>query len=151
MGVHMTTVHAYPKTMRSAQEAARGSDLCVLGVTVLTSMDDEDVAAAGYGSPAADLVLNRAADASAAGIGGIVASAQEAAGIRKIIKPDMAIVTPGIRPSGSAAGDQKRVMTPGDAISAGATHLVVGRPITAAPDPRAAAEAVLAEMSAVNN
>ena len=97
------------------------------------------------------IVLNRAADASAAGIGGIVASAQEAAGIRKIIKPDMAIVTPGIRPSGSAAGDQKRVMTPGDAISAGATHLVVGRPITAAPDPRAAAEAVLAEMSAVNN
>ena len=150
MGVDMTTVHAYPKTMRSAQAAARGSSLCILGVTVLTSMDDEDVASAGYGLAARDLVLKRAADASAAGVGGIVASAQEAGEIRKIVDPEMAIVTPGIRPAGSVAGDQKRVMTPSDAMTAGATHLVVGRPITAASDPKASATAILAEMTSVS-
>lgn len=146
MGVQMTTIHAYPKAMMAAVEAAKGSDLCVLGVTVLTSMDDADLRDAGYQHNAPELVLQRARQASEAGMGGIVASAQEAAAIRQTVRDDMAIVTPGIRPSGADVGDQKRVMTPKDAISAGATHLVVGRPITAATDPKAAAAAILAEI-----
>lgn len=147
MGVAMTTLHAYPKAMCSAVKVAKGSNLCLLGVTVLTSMDDEDLKAAGYAYSAEDLVLHRAKDASESGMGGVVASANEAAQIRKIIRPDMAIVTPGIRPTGSDAGDQKRVMTPQKAIKAGATHLVVGRPITAAADPKAAAEAIIEEIA----
>lgn len=148
MGVSMTTLHAYPKAMRAAIEAAEGSDLCLLGVTVLTSMDDEDLKDAGYAYTAEELVTVRAVQASAMGMGGVVASANEAAAIRANIRPDMAIVTPGIRPAGSDAGDQKRVMTPGRAIAAGATHLVVGRPITAANDPKASAEAILKEIEA---
>lgn len=148
MGVSMTTLHAYPKAMRAAIEAAEGSDLCLLGVTVLTSMDDEDLKDAGYAYTAEELVTVRAVQASAMGMGGVVASANEAAAIRENIRPDMAIVTPGIRPAGSDAGDQKRVMTPGRAIAAGATHLVVGRPITAANDPKASAEAILKEIEA---
>lgn len=147
MGVQMTTIHAYPKAMKAAVEAAKGSDLCLLGVTVLTSMDDSDLANAGYSGSANDLVFKRAEIASQLGMGGIVASAREAAGVRKLISPNMAIVTPGIRPAGSDIGDQKRVMTPADAISAGATHLVVGRPITAAEDPKSEAEAVVAEIA----
>ncbi len=146
LGVQMTTLHAYPKAMKGAVEAAQGTDLCLLGVTVLTSMDDQDLQDAGYQDQAPQLVLKRAEQASRIGMGGIVASAQEAAQIRNSIRDDMAIVTPGIRPSGSDVGDQKRVMTPKDAISAGATHLVVGRPITAAPDPKAAAEGIIAEI-----
>ena len=146
LGVAMTTIHAYPKAMHSAVEAARGSPLTLLGVTVLTSMDDEDVAQAGYAIAARDLVLKRAEVAKNAGMGGVVVSAQEAAAVRELVGPEMAIVTPGIRPSGSASGDQKRVMTPSDAIKAGASHLVVGRPITAAADPVAAAEDILAEI-----
>lgn len=150
MGVEMTTIHAYPKAMRAAVEVAKGSDLCLLGVTVLTSMDDDDLKAAGYAHQANDLVLKRAEDASSAGMGGVVASAKEAASIRKIIAPDMAIVTPGIRPAGADVGDQKRVMTPGDAISAGATHLVVGRPVTGADDPKSAAQAIIDEIAAAS-
>ncbi len=146
-GVHMLTLHAYPKAMRSAVEAARGSDLCLLGVTVLTSMDDNDLAEAGYADNARELVLKRAKQAKEANMGGVVASALEAAAIRQTVGPDMAIVTPGIRPRGASAGDQKRVMTPGEAIAAGASHLVVGRPIVGASDPKAAATAVLDEMS----
>lgn len=146
MGVQMTTIHAYPKAMRSAVKAAAGSDLCLLGVTVLTSMDDADLGAAGYSGDAESLVKRRAADASEAGMGGVVASAMEAKQIREVVRPDMAIVTPGIRPQGSDAGDQKRVMTPAKAIRAGATHLVVGRPITQAEDPAAAARQVLDEI-----
>lgn len=148
MGVQMTTLHAYPKAMKAAVEAAKGSDLCLLGVTVLTSMDDADLADAGYAHEARDLVLSRASQASEIGMGGVVASAQEASDIRKCIRPNMAIVTPGIRPSGTAVGDQKRVMTPGDAIAAGSTHLVVGRPITAAADPKPAAQAIIEEIAA---
>ena len=106
MGVAMTTIHAYPKAMRAAVEAARGSNLCLLGVTVLTSMDDADLKAAGYVDSARELVLKRAADASEAGMGGIVASALEAPAIREIVGPEMAVVTPGIRPAGSDAGDR---------------------------------------------
>ena len=146
-GATMLTIHAYPKTMRVAAKAAAGSDLCVLGVTVLTSMDDADVKEAGYERDAAGLVALRAQQAKDAGIGGIVASPQEAQMVRSILGPKMAIVTPGIRPSGSEMGDQKRVMTPADALAAGASHLVVARPIIAAPDPRAAALAILAEMA----
>jgi len=146
-GATMLTIHAYPKTMRVAAKAAAGSELCVLGVTVLTSMDDADVKEAGYERDAAGLVALRAQQAKDAGIGGIVASPQEAQMVRSILGPKMAIVTPGIRPSGSEMGDQKRVMTPADALAAGASHLVVARPIIAAPDPRAAALAILAEMA----
>jgi orotidine-5'-phosphate decarboxylase len=147
MGMSMLTLHAYPKAMRAAVEAARGSDLCLLGVTVLTSMDEQDVIDAGYEYDPHTLVLRRAEQARAAGMGGIVCSAEESAAVRKIVGPDMAIVTPGIRPAGSDRGDQKRVMTPADALAAGSSHLVVARPIVKAADPRAAALAILDEMS----
>ena len=147
MDVQMTTIHAYPKAMKAAVEAARGSDLYLLGVTVLTSMDNQDLLDAGFAQKAEELVLRRAEQASQIGMGGVVSSAKEAEGIRKIINPDMAIVTPGIRPSGSDAGDQKRVMTPAEAITAGSTHLVVGRPITGVEDPKQAAQEVLDEIA----
>lgn len=146
-GAAMLTVHAYPKTMRAAAKAAAGTGLCVLGVTVLTSMDDADVKEAGYERDAAGLVALRAQQARDAGIGGIVSSPHEAEMVRTIVGPKMQIVTPGIRPAGAAAGDQKRVMGPAEALGAGATHLVVARPIIEAPDPAAAARAVLAEMN----
>ncbi|KAB0682909.1 orotidine-5'-phosphate decarboxylase [Aureimonas leprariae] len=150
LGAAMTTVHAYPKVMRAAAKAAAGTDLLVLGVTVLTSMDDADLVEAGYGEASvASLVERRAAQARDAGMGGIVASAAEAGRLREIVGRGMAIVTPGIRPTGAAAGDQKRVVTPADALRAGASHLVVARPIVGAPDRRAAAAAILAEMAAV--
>ncbi|MBY3244072.1 orotidine-5'-phosphate decarboxylase [Rhizobium laguerreae] len=146
MGMSMLTLHAYPKAMKAAVEAAAGSGLCLLGVTVLTSMDADDLAEAGYSQDPHSLALRRAEQARAAGMGGIVCSAEEAAAVREIVGPDMAIVTPGIRPDGSDKGDQKRVMTPFDALKAGATHLVVGRPVVKAPDPRDAARAILSEM-----
>ncbi|TPI43640.1 orotidine-5'-phosphate decarboxylase [Mesorhizobium sp. B2-9-1] len=146
MGVTMLTLHAYPKTMRAAVEAAKGSELCLLGVTVLTSMDEQDVIDAGYEYDPHTLVLRRSEQALHAGMGGIVCSAEEAEAVRRIVGPDLAVVTPGIRPAGSGHGDQKRVVTPAQAIRNGSSHLVVGRPIVAAPDRRAAAEAILAEM-----
>ena len=146
MGVHMTTIHAYPKAMKAAVHAAKGSGLCLLGVTVLTSMDDGDLIEAGYELSAEELVIRRAEAAAKAGMGGVVSSAREASRIKPIVSPEMAIVTPGIRPQGSDVGDQKRVMTPADAIRSGATHLVVGRPITGAEDPAAAAGSVLSEI-----
>jgi orotidine-5'-phosphate decarboxylase len=145
-GATMLTVHAYPQCMRAAVKGAAGSGLTVLGVSVLTSMDDNDVAEAGFAGDTLELVDLRARQARAAGIGGLVCSPQEAEMVRAIVGPDMAIVTPGIRPAGSAAGDQKRTLGPADALAAGSTHLVVGRPITASADPRAAARAILAEM-----
>lgn len=146
MGVSMLTLHAYPKAMRAAVEAAAGSELCLLGVTVLTSMDDADLREAGYLDTPEKLVLKRAQQARDAGMGGIVASAVEASAIRQTIGNEMAVVTPGIRPAGAEKGDQKRVMTPADALKAGASHLVVARPIVAASDCKAAAQAILAEM-----
>ena len=148
IGVSMLTLHAYPKAMRAAVEAARGSDLTLLGVTVLTSMDEQDLVDAGYEYDPHTLVLRRAEQALGAGMGGVVCSADEAAAVRKIVGPELAVVTPGIRPAGADHGDQKRVMTPADAIRAGASHLVVARPIVKAPDRRAAAQAILAEMAA---
>ena len=146
-GATMLTLHAYPKAMQAAVKAAEGSDLCLLGVTVLTSMDQPDLEEAGYGLSIEALVSRRATQARDAGMGGLVASAFEARNIREIVGPDMAIVTPGIRPAGSDKGDQKRVMTPAEALGAGASHLVVARPIIAAQNPRQAAEAVLGEMA----
>ncbi|WP_047461074.1 orotidine-5'-phosphate decarboxylase [Rhizobium rhizogenes] len=148
MGMSMLTLHAYPKAMKAAVAAAKGSDLCLLGVTVLTSMDEEDLIAAGYEYDPHTLVLKRAEQALLAGMGGIVCSAEEASAVRKIIGPDMALVTPGIRPAGSDKGDQKRVMTPAEGIRAGSSHLVVARPIVKAADPREAARAILSEMDA---
>jgi orotidine-5'-phosphate decarboxylase len=143
LGVSMLTIHAYPKAMRAAVEAAKGSPLCLLGVTVLTSMDHADLLDAGYQWDPYGLVLRRAAQARGVGMGGIVCSPEEAANVRKILGPDMALVTPGIRPAGADKGDQKRVATPHQAISAGASHLVVGRPITSAKDQRQATEVIL--------
>jgi orotidine-5'-phosphate decarboxylase len=148
MGVTMLTVHAYPKAMKAAVAAARGSDLRLLAVSILTSMDEQDMLDAGYEYDPHTLVLRRSEQALQAGMGGIVCAASEAAAVRKIVGPKLAVVTPGIRPAGADAGDQKRVMTPGDAIRAGASHLVVARPIVGAPDRAAAAQAILAEMSA---
>ncbi|MFP5077851.1 orotidine-5'-phosphate decarboxylase [Rhizobium sp. YIM 134829] len=146
MGVFMLTLHAYPKAMAAAVEAAKGSGLCLLGVTVLTSMDAADLIEAGYRDTPEALVLSRAAQARAAGMGGIVCSAAEAEAVRATVGPDLAVVTPGIRPVGADHGDQKRVVTPYDAIVAGASHLVVGRPIVKAEDPRAATRAILDDM-----
>jgi orotidine-5'-phosphate decarboxylase len=146
MGMTMLTLHAYPKTMKAAVEAARGSDLCLLGVTVLTSMDEQDVIDAGYEHDPHTLVLRRSEQALHAGMGGIVCSAAEAEAVRRIVGPNMAVVTPGIRPKGSDHGDQKRVVTPAQAIRNGSSHLVVGRPIVSAADRRAVAEAILDEM-----
>lgn len=148
LGVAMLTVHAYPQVMRAAARAAHGSGLTVLGVTVLTSMNQSDLDEAGYATPLPDLVARRAAQAGEAGIGGIVASAAEAAAIRAIVGPGMAIVTPGIRPSFADADDQKRIVTPADALKAGASHLVVARPVIRAADPARAAETIKAEMAA---
>ena len=145
-GATLLTVHAYPQCMRAAVKGAAGSGLGILGVSVLTSMDDRDVAEAGFARDTAGLVSLRAGQAKAAGVAGLVCSPREAAMVRAIVGPQMAIVTPGIRPAGSAVGDQKRVMGPAEALAAGASHLVVGRPITAAADPKAAAQAILAEM-----
>ncbi|WP_186391462.1 MULTISPECIES: orotidine-5'-phosphate decarboxylase [unclassified Pannonibacter] len=151
MGVRFVTLHAYPKTMRAAVAALQETDardLCLLGVTVLTSMDEEDLLAAGYRGPVAGLVEARAGDARAAGMGGIVCSPLEAGLVRKAVGGELVVVTPGVRPAGSDKGDQKRVMTPGDAIRAGSDYLVIGRPISRAAAPRRAAEAIAAEIEA---
>ncbi len=148
MGVTFATIHAYPKAMRAAVQGRGTAPLGLLAVTVLTSMDDADLNAAGYGSTAEDLVEQRARDAEAAGMTGIVCSAQEVERLRKVLRPETLLVTPGIRPAGSDVGDQRRVMTPADAVRAGSDYLVIGRPIAAAPDPGAAAETIAAEIAA---
>ena len=114
---------------------------------MLTSYDDADLAEAGYSGTSAELVARRAAQARDLGVDGVVCAAPEARQVRSILGPGRLIVTPGIRPAGAATDDQKRIVTPAEALAAGADHLVVGRPITAAADPRAAAEAILAEMA----
>jgi orotidine-5'-phosphate decarboxylase len=147
LGASFLTVHAYPQTMHAAVDARKGSGLRLLAVTVLTSYDDADLAAAGYDFTVSELVGERAAQARDVGIDGLVCSGEEAAMLRPIVGAGMVLVTPGIRPAGAAAGDQKRIMTPAAAIAAGADHLVVGRPIVAAPDPKSAAEAIIAEIA----
>jgi len=146
LGASFLTVHAYPQTMKAAVEGKQGSTLRILAVTVLTSYDDADLAAAGYDMSVGELAAERAAQARDTGVDGLVCSAEEAAHLRLIAGSNMVLVTPGIRPAGSASGDQKRVMTPGNAIAAGADYLVVGRPIVEAPDPKAAAERIVNEI-----
>jgi orotidine-5'-phosphate decarboxylase len=146
MGATFLTVHAYPQTMKSAMEGARGSNLRILAVTVLTSLDDADLMEAGYRMNVAELAARRAQQARDIGIDGLVCSPEEVANLRSITGKGMALVTPGIRPIGSAAGDQKRFTTPAKAIAGGADYLVVGRPIVDAPEPKAAADAIVAEI-----
>jgi len=147
LGATFLTVHAYPQTMKAAVEGKRGSALRILAVTVLTSYDDADLAAAGYEMSVGELAAARAAQARDTGIDGLVCSAEEAASLRSIAGPGMVLVTPGIRPAGSASGDQKRIMTPARAIEAGADYLVVGRPIVEAADPKATADAIVSEIA----
>ncbi|MEX2035498.1 MAG: orotidine-5'-phosphate decarboxylase [Xanthobacteraceae bacterium] len=147
LGATFLTVHAYPQTMHAAIDARKGSGLRILAVTVLTSYDDADLAAAGYDFTVPELVAARAAQARDIGVDGLVCSAEEAANLRSIIDAGMVLVTPGIRPADTEKGDQKRVMTPADAIAAGADYLVVGRPILEAQDPKAAAEAIVGEIA----
>jgi orotidine-5'-phosphate decarboxylase len=148
LGVSFLTVHAYPQTMKAAVAARDGSDLKILAVTVLTSYDDIDLAESGYSQSVDALVVRRAQQAHDLGVDGLVCSPEEASPLRLAVGHDMVFVTPGIRPQGSARGDQKRVTTPGQAIRAGADYLVVGRPITAAPDPKSAAQAIVDEIAA---
>lgn len=148
LGARFLTVHAYPQTMKAAKLAATGSTLRLLGVTVLTSYDDHDLADAGYAFGVADLVARRAAQAHEAGLDGLILSAQEAGAVRARFGHDMVLVTPGIRPANVEASGQKRTMTPTSAIAAGADYLVVGRPVTRAKHPRDAAEAIIAEIAA---
>lgn len=142
------TVHGDPHVVRAAKEGAAGSNLKILAVTILTSLDRNDLDASCYkDGDVADLVLERAGKAMNAGADGVIASPQEAALIRAL--PEAAgklIVTPGVRPAGADLGDQKRVMTPADAIRAGVDHMVVGRPIHKAADPAQAARAIIDEI-----
>lgn len=148
-GADLLTVHAEPPVMRAAVAGREGSQLRILGVTVLTSYDDAMLAEMGYAYGARDLVLRRVEQALEAGVDGVVASAHEATEIRQRFGDDFLIVTPGIRPAGADIGDQKRVATPAAALAQGATHLVVGRPVNAAEDPAAAARAIVEEMAGV--
>ncbi len=147
VGASFLTVHAYPQTMQAAVDARHGSSLKILAVTVLTSYDDADVARAGYGLGVAALAERRARQARELGIDGLVCSAEEAGGLRAVAGPDMLLVTPGIRPAGADSGDQKRIMTPAAAIRAGSDYLVVGRPIAGVVDPKAAADAIVREVT----
>jgi orotidine-5'-phosphate decarboxylase len=147
LGAAFLTVHAYPQTMRAALAGKTDSSLKLLAVTVLTSYDDADAREAGYAASVDELVATRAAQARDIGIDGVVCAAPEAARVRAILGLGRLIVTPGIRPAGAAAGDQKRIVTPADAIRAGVDHIVVGRPITGAADPKGAAEAIVEEMT----
>jgi orotidine-5'-phosphate decarboxylase len=150
LGATFLTVHAYPQTMHAAIDARGDSSLRILAVTVLTSYNDADLAAAGYDFTVDELVAERAAQARDVGVDGIVCSAKEAAMLRPIVGPRLALVTPGIRPTGADTGDQKRIMTPSAAIAAGANYLVVGRPIIEAKDPRAAADAIVKEIASAS-
>jgi orotidine-5'-phosphate decarboxylase len=150
LGVSMLTVHASggSKMLKAAAEAAAQSPAkpMVLAVTVLTSLSDADLAEIGVSGHIQTQVLRLGSLARAAGCGGLVASGQETRELRRELGDDFAIVTPGVRPTGTAAGDQARLLTPKDAIAAGATYLVVGRPILEAPNPAQAAEAIVTEI-----
>ena len=139
LGADFLTVHARPDVMAAAAKGKGNSGLKVLGVTVLTSLDQQALDDIGYYMSAEELVMRRVAQAIEAGIDGVVSSPLEAREIRNQVPSDFLIVTPGVRLAGADKGDQKRVSTPGDAIGAGASHIVVGRPITQADNPRVAA------------
>lgn len=142
----LLTVHARPDVMRAAVAGRGSSSLKILGVTVLTSLDQQALLDIGYNDNAEKLVMRRVEQALAAGIDGVVSSPLEAAAIRAVVPDSFLVVTPGVRPAGAAKGDQKRVATPASALTSGASHLVVGRPITQAEDPRTAALSIAAEM-----
>lgn len=152
-GCDLLTVHARPQVMAAAARGAAGSDLKILGVTVLTSLTDDDLMADDHSLSAADLVELRVRQALEAGIHGVVSSPHEAARVREIAeeagRSDFLIVTPGVRPAGAALDDQARAATPSTALKSGATHLVVGRPITASANPREAAQAITREIALV--
>jgi len=149
LNADLLTVHARPDVMRAAVKGRGGSPLKILGVTVLTSLDQEALKAIGYNDNSEALVMRRVQQALEAGIDGVVSSPLEAAAIRAVVPDSFLVVTPGVRPKGSDVGDQKRIATPSSALESGATHLVIGRPITQAADPRAAALAIAAEMRGV--
>lgn len=146
-GVRFLTVHAVPSVMRAAAAAKQGSNLQLLGVTVLTSFGPEDMDDLGYQGTIAELVEQRARKAMELGIDGIVASPLEAAAVRRIIGPDAVLVTPGVRSAGADAGDQKRVATPKQAVQDGASYLVIGRQVTRATDPAAEVDRILMELA----
>jgi orotidine-5'-phosphate decarboxylase len=147
LGVSMLTVHASggAAMLRAAADGAEGR-LTLLAVTVLTSMNDDDLQQVGVAGRILDQALRLAALARAAGFGGVISSPQEATPLRKLLGEGFAIVTPGVRPASADMNDQQRVATPGEAIAAGASHVVVGRPITHAADPAKAANSIIAEM-----
>ena len=140
------TVHAEAPVMRAAVAAKSDENLKLLGVTVLTSLDDSDLQAAGYKDNVAELTARRAKQAKEIGMDGLICSPMEVAALRKIVGAEMCLITPGVRPLGSDQGDQKRVMTPRDALLAGADYLVIGRPIVAAPDPAQALADIIATL-----
>ena len=148
LGADLLTVHARPDVMKAAAKGKAGSGLKVLGVTVLTSLDQDALSAIGYHHTPEELVMHRVRQAMEAGIDGVVSSPLETEAIRKIVPDDFLIVTPGVRMPGGDAGDQKRIATPGKALASGASHIVVGRPITAASDPREAATGILENIEA---
>lgn len=149
MGATFLTVHGHDtKTMQAAMTGRGFTGLKLLAVTVLTSLDEADLRQQGSNMSPADLVLHRARLRQQVGFDGVIASGHEAAAIREATGSDFLIITPGIRPAGTEAGDQARVMTPAKAIAAGADYLVVGRPITQSADPRAAALAIGEEIDA---
>ncbi|MGJ4880402.1 MULTISPECIES: orotidine-5'-phosphate decarboxylase [unclassified Bradyrhizobium] len=147
LGARFLTVHGFSQSMKAALAGAAGSSLELLAVTVMTSYDDADLAAAGYAMGVKELVAHRARQAKEIGIHGLILSPEETQLIRPLVGPDMQLVTPGIRPAGSDVGDQKRIMTPALAIAGGADRLVVGRPVTGAADPAAAAESIVADIA----
>ena len=146
-GCDFATVHAEPQVMEAAVRGRGEAPLKILAVTVLTSLSGEDLREMGYGMGVQDLVERRVRQAVESGCDGVVASPREAALARRIGGPEFLVVTPGVRPSGASLDDQVRVATPADALAAGASHLVVARPIIRAADPRAAARTILAEMA----
>ena len=148
LGADLLTVHARPDVMAAAVKGKGDSDLKILGVTVLTSLDQQALDDIGYYMSAEELVMRRVSQAIEAGIDGVVSSPLEASTIRNQVPSDFLIVTPGVRLTGTDRGDQKRVSTPADAIGAGASHIVVGRPITQADNPRDAAINITKNMKA---
>jgi len=146
-GCDLLTVHGEPQVMASAVRGRGSSGLKILAVTVLTSLSDDDLAEVGYHETARALVERRIHQAIAAGCDGVVASPHEAALARALGGKDFLVVTPGVRPDWAAKNDQARAATPLEALQAGASHIVCGRPITAANDPHAAARRVAGEMS----
>jgi len=148
LGARYLTIHASDtKTLAAAVRGRGDSGLRLLGVTVMTNLDFRDLAEQGITRPPREMVLHRARLARAAGLEGVIASPQEATALRGALGPALEIITPGIRPAGSDRGDQSRIATPADAIAAGADKLVIGRPITAADDPQAAAAAIIREVA----